>query len=143
MATIRIPQSAVPLLDFCKPWPARRGNPCFATYADMMIFAAGLGYSKQHGRQPPPCKSFIEDGQPVPIPFEVFKGSNLGLYPFVLLLSLASENSHQAVRDEERLARTVENYANVGLADLQRRLEATTPEEFHVELAKLLLQHPS
>lgn len=143
MATVRTPHAATPLLQFCKPYAGRTSNPCFGSYADLMIFAAGVGYNHLKGRQPPPCTTFIEDGQPVPIPFEVFKGSNLGLYPFVLLLSLASENSHQAVRDEERLARTVENYANVGLAELQRRLEATTPEEFHVELAKLLLQHPS
>jgi len=103
-----------------------------------MIFAAGLGYQQFTGRHVPPCGAFIEDAQPVPIPFEVFKGSNLGLYPFVLLLSLASENSHQAVRDEERLAHTIENYANLGFSDLTRRLAATTPDEFHVELARLL-----
>lgn len=141
MATVRAPQAAIPLLQFCKPYPGRTTNPCFGSYADLLIFAAGVGYNHLKGSQPSPCAGFIEDGQPVPIPFEVFKGSNLGLYPFVLLLSLASEHSHQAVRDEERLARTVENYANVGLAELQRRLEATTPEEFPIELAKLFLQH--
>jgi hypothetical protein len=143
MATVRIPQSAAPLLPFCKPWPGRTGNPCFTTYADLMIFAAGLGYSKLAGRHAPPCGAFLEDGQPVPIPFEVFKGSNLGLYPFVLLLSLASEKSHQAVRDEERLARTVENYANLGFTELTHRLAATTPEELHVELAQLLTESPT
>src|SRR5436305_10937000 len=105
-----------------------------------MVFAAGLGYTQLLGSQAPLCSAFIDDGQPVPIPFEVFKGSNLGLYPFVLLLSLASEHSHQAVRDEERLARTVENYAAVGFVELARRLAKSSPEEFHVELALLLTE---
>lgn len=140
MATIRIPQSAATLLQFCKPWPGRTSNPCFSTYADLMIFAAGLGHSQSARGPAPSCNAFIEDGQPVPIPFDVFKGSNLGLYPFVLLLSLASENSYQTVRDEERLARTVENYAAIGFLELARRLAATTPEEFHVELAQFLVE---
>ncbi len=138
MSAIRVPHVAAQVLQFCKPWPNRVSNPCFGTYADLMIFAAGLGYHELRGRVVPTCDQFLE--QPLPIPFEIFKGSNLGLFPFVLLLSLASEKSYNAVRDEERLARTVENYAAVGFGELERRRAATTPDEFHIELAQLIAE---
>lgn len=76
MATVRAPQTATPLLQFCKPYPGRATNPCFGSYADLLVFAAGVGYDALKGEQPPPCPAFLEDAQPVPIPFEVFKGSN-------------------------------------------------------------------
>lgn len=139
MPNIRVPNAAEPLLPFCKPWSGRVANPSFATYADLIMFAAGVGFSHLAGRSAPPCPAFIEDRQPYAIDFTVFKNPASQLYPLILLLSLASEKTHQAVRDEERLARTVENYASVGLQQLAQKLATTTPEEFHIELAQLLV----
>ena len=139
MAQVRVPKTAEELLPFCRPWVTKLPNACFATYADLMMFAAGVGFQKLDGKLPPQCRSFVEEKQPHPIDFNVFKNPGQQLYPLVLLLGLASIKSHDAVRDEERLVRIVEDYADVGFQELTKKLAATTPEHFHVELAELLL----
>jgi hypothetical protein len=103
------------------------------------MFAAGVGFQDLRAKSAPSCSSFIDDGQPYPIDFSVFKSPGQQLYPLVLLLGLASTKSHETVRDEEHLAKIVENYAAIGFRNLTEKLTATTPEEFHVELAQLLL----
>jgi hypothetical protein len=140
MAQVRVPKAAEEMLPFCRPWSAKLPNACFATYADLMMFAAGVGFQKLGGKSPPQCHSFVEEKQPHPIDFSVFKSPGQQLYPLVLLLGLASIKSHDAVRDEERLVRVVENYAAVGFQELSRKLAASTPEHFHVELAQHLLE---
>jgi hypothetical protein len=104
------------------------------------MFAAGIGFRKMGGKSPPQCHAFIEEKQPYPIDFNVFKNPGQQLYPLVLLLGLASTRSHDAVRDEERLVRVVENYAAVGFQELCRKLATSTPEHFHVDLAEHLLE---
>ena len=128
------------MLPLCRPWPGKLPNACFATYADLMMFAAGVGFQKLDGKSPPQCHSFVEERQPYPIDFGVFKSPGQQLYPLVLLLGLASIKNHDAVRDEERLVRVVENYAAVGFQELTKKLAASTPEHFHVDLAELLLE---
>jgi len=139
MAHVRIPKVAEEMLPFCKPWQGRLSNACFATYADLMMFAAGMGYQKMGAKAPPQCQLFVEEKQPYPIEFSVFKHPGQQLYPLVLLLGLASIKSHDAVRDEERLVRVVENYAAIGFQELSKKLAATTPDVFHIELAQCLL----
>ncbi len=139
MPNIRVPKAAVPLLPFCKPWSGRMSNACFNTYADLIMFATGLGFRQLRGTSAPSCHAFIDDGQPYPIDFSVFKNPGQQLYPLVLLLGLVTAKSREVVRDEEQLARIVENYAAIGLKELTEKLAAATPEEFHVELAQLLL----
>ncbi len=140
MAQVRVPRSAEALLPFCRPWVSRMPNACFATYADLMMFAAGVGFQKLEGKPAPQCHSFVEEKQPHPIDFNVFKNPGQQLYPLVLLLGLASIKNHDAVRDEERLVRIIEDHADVGFHDLSKKLNASTPEHFHVELAELLLE---
>lgn len=139
MPNIRIPKAAATLLPFCRPWPGKMPNACFSTYADLIVFAAGLGLRQLRGTPAPSCHSFIDESQPYPIDFSVFKNPGLQLYPFVLLLGLVTAKGREVVGDEEQLARTVENYAALGLMELAKILSATTPQEFHVELAQLLL----
>jgi dnd system-associated protein 4 len=140
MAQVRVPKNAEALLPFCRPWVAQLPTACFSTYADLMMFAAGVGFQKLDGKLPPQCQLFVEEKQPHPIDFSVFKSPGQQLYPLVLLLGLASIKSHNAVRDEERLVRIVENYAAIGFDELRRKLAASTPEHFHVELAEQLLE---
>ena len=104
------------------------------------MFAAGIGFQKLNGKAAPQCHSFVEEKQPHPIDFSVFKSPGQQLYPLVLLLGLASIKSHDAVRDEERLVRVVENYAAAGFQELSKKLAVSTPEHFHVELAVLLVE---
>lgn len=139
MPNVRIPKAAVPLLPFCKPWSGRKSNACFSTYADLIMFAAGLGFRQLRGMPAPSCLAFIEDDQPYPIDFSVFKNPGQQLYALVLLLGLVAAKSREVVRDEEQLARIVENYSAMGFKELTEKLSATTPEEFHVELAHLLV----
>lgn len=139
MAQVRIPKIAEEMLPFCRPWQAKLPNACFATYADLMMFAAGLGFEKMAGKAPPQCQLFVEEKQPYPIEFSVFKNPGQQLYPLVLLLGLASIKSHDAVRDEERLVKLVENYAAIGFQELSKKLAAATPDVFHIELAQCLL----
>ena len=141
MAQVRIPTLAKKILPFCRPWQIKQANACFATYADLMMFAAGLGYQKMDGQQPPPqCQEFLEGQQPYPIEFSVFKNPGQQLYPLVLLLGLAASNTHDVVKDEERLARIVENYATIGFQKLDSMLDQTGAEGFHVELLKCLMK---
>lgn len=139
MPNVRIPEAARPLLVFCKPWAGRLSNACFNTYADLIMFAAGLGLRNLEGKAAPTCEKFIEDSQPYPIDFSVFKSTGQHLYPLVLLLGLISSKSREVVADDEQLVRIVENYSAVGLTALATKLFETTPEEFHVELAQLLI----
>jgi hypothetical protein len=140
MPNVRIPQAAKKLLPFCKPWQSRFQNACFATYADLVMFAVGVGFGELKGARAPECREFIDDGQPYPIDFSVFKSPGQQLYPLVLLVGLASAKSREVVRDDEQLTRLIENLAAVGFQKLSNRLAATTPEEFHVELARMLLE---
>lgn len=139
MPNIRIPKAAVTLLPFCRPWPGRMPNACFNTYADLIMFAAGLGFRQLRGTPAPSCHEFIDDGQPYPIDFSVFKNPGQQLYQLVLLLGLVTAKGREVVGDEEKLARIVENISALGFKELAKMLAATTPEEFHVELAQLLV----
>lgn len=139
MPNVRVPKAAITLLPYCRPWPGKRSNACFGTYADLIMFAAGLGFRRLRGAMAPSARAFIEDDQPYPIDFSVFKNPGQQLYPLVLMLGLVSAQSREVVRDEEQLVRIVENYATVGFQELADKLSATTPEEFHVELAQLLV----
>lgn len=139
MAQVRIPQVAEPLLPFCRPWSERLENACFSTYAELMVFAAGCGFRELDGGKAPQCVTFIEGRQPYPIDFGVFKSESHQMYPLVLMLALAALKKHETVRDEERLAKVVEDYAAAGFKVLGKLLAGSTPEGFHKDLAQLLL----
>src|SRR5258706_15415617 len=103
MAQVRVPKVAEEMLPFCRPWSGKLPNACFATYADLMMLAAGVGFRRLGGKPPPQCHLFLDEARPGPIDFGVFKHSGQQLYPLVLLLGLAAIKSHEAVRDEDRL----------------------------------------
>lgn len=135
MSTVRVPVSAEPLLRYCRPSGTRLENACFATYADLIVFAAGFGYAHSHGAAAPACRAFIEERQPHAIDYGVFRNS---AYPLLLLLCIATTKDTNAVRDDEHVIRVLENYAAVGLQALSQKLSESNPDEFHVELAQLL-----
>jgi hypothetical protein len=140
MAQVRIPQAAEPLLLFCRPWSEKVENACFSTYAEMVVFAAGCGFRDLDGSKAPQCIAFIEGRQPYPIDFGVFKSESQQVYPLVLMLVLATLKKHEAVRDEERMCRVLEDYAAAGFKVLVKLLAGSTAEGYHNELAQLLLQ---
>ena len=134
MPTIRLPQSAEPLLPFCRRFEEPLENACFDTYADFVTFAASCGYQRLHGRMPAEPQQFHSTVNPIDI--AVFK--NQSLFPNLLLMGLGSEGKPDVARDEERLCRVVEAFADVGCKYLAHELISWTPARFHLELGRLL-----
>lgn len=134
MPTIRLPQSAEPLLPFCRRFEEPIENACFDTYADFVTFAASCGYHRLHGRMPAEPQQFHSAVSPIDI--AVFK--NQSLFPNLLLMGLGSEGKPDIARDEERLCRVVEAFAEVGCKYLAHELIGWTPARFHLEVADIL-----
>jgi hypothetical protein len=134
MALIRIPKEAEPLLIYCRPNANRLSNTCFETYAEFMIFAACFGFYKTGVDGNEPVSQFID--QPYPIDMTIFKNQNL--YPQILLLGLVLTHSHDITKQEEMLARVIENFAAKGCHELTKLLKKTIPESFHLELSELI-----
>jgi hypothetical protein len=105
----------------------------------MIVFAAGCGFRDLDGAKAPQCVTFIEGRPPYPIDFGVFKNESQQAYPLLLMMAMAVVKKHEPVRDEERLAKLVEDYAAAGFKVLGKLLAASTPESFHVDLAQLIL----
>lgn len=136
MPTIRLPQSAEPLLPFCRRFEEPHDNACFDTYADFVTFVASCGYHRLHGRMPAEPKQFLPNIYPIDL--AVFK--NQSLFPNLLLIGLGTDGKPDIARDEERLCRVVEAFAEVGCKYLAHELISWTPSRFHLELAELLCQ---
>lgn len=134
MALIRIPEAASPLLPFCRQWSERADNACFGLYADLVIFAVGYGFHLHGKSKPPRCSTFLSS--PNPIDVAVFRSQQL--LPLILLLGMTVTNSYQIAREDEQLARLVEDYAALGFTALAKKLAASTSPSFHLDLAQLL-----
>ena len=134
MPTIRLPQSAEPLLPFCRKFDGPLENACFDTYADVVTFAASCGFHRLHGRMPAEPQKFHSAVSPIDI--AVFK--NQSLFPNLLLIGLGTEGKPDIARDEERLCRVVEAFADVGCKFLAHELIGWTASRFHLEVASLV-----
>jgi hypothetical protein len=141
MAQIRIPEAASAMLVFCEPWLDRpensflsKENVCFKTYADLVVFATGYGFHLHGKTQPGRCSGFLS--APTPIDISVFKSQQL--LPLILLLGMTVKNSYQVAREEDQLAKLVEDYAALGFTHLAKKLAASTAPSFYLDLARLL-----
>jgi len=134
MPAIRLPQSAEPLLLFCRRSEEPADNACFDTYADLVTFTASCGFHRFHGRRPDGPKDFLSNIYPIDL--AVFKNQNL--FPNLLLIGIASDGKSDIARDEERLCRLVEAFADVGCKYLAHEMIGWTPARFHLEAAALL-----
>ena len=134
MPTIRLPQSADPLLPFCRRFEEPLENACFDTYADFVTFAASCGFHRLHGRMPAEPQQFHSAVGPIDI--ATFK--NQSLFPNLLLIGLGTEGKPDIARNEERLCRIVEAFADVGCKYLDHELKSWTPARFHLELGALI-----
>jgi dnd system-associated protein 4 len=134
MPSIHVPKSAEPLLCFCRKSQDLADNACFETYAEMVIFAASLGFKLAEGRKP---KGQVEDTKKVnPIDLDTFK--NQGLFQNVLMMALATEKSQEIIRNEDQICRLIEGFAHQGFSEMEAILNKATDTTFHIELAKLL-----
>jgi hypothetical protein len=134
MSSVRLPESAEALLPFCRRHEDAFENACFDTYADMIVCIASCGFQRMHGRNPSEPSKFLSSTFPVDL--AVFK--NQGLFPNLLMIGLGSEGKSEIARDEDRLCRVIEAFADVGCKYLAFELRHWTPARFHLELSALL-----
>ena len=117
MAHVRIPESAVILLPYCKAHIHKNKDPFFPTYAHMMIFAASIGFKRdEYDRD----ISFITR-DPYPITFDIFK--NLNLFDIILCLALSEHKTYKVLDDEDLLAKVIEGYSSAGFRQMLRLYE--------------------
>ena len=138
MSQTRIPKTAESILPFCRPWHARRSNVCFESYAEMMIFAASLGF--YYGGKRPALSSKDYLLQPNPISVDVYKGSQMRLFPNLLLLALAEKKDKSVSKDDKEICNIVEDYSHLGFVRLEKLLSKSSPEEFHIDVARLIIE---
>ena len=134
MPAIRLPESAEPLLKFCRRHEDAEDDACFETYADLVVIAASCGYQRLNGRPPSEPDAFLSEVYPIDI--GVFK--NQGLFPNLLLIGLGATGKADIARDEEGLCRLAESFADVGCKHLGHELISWTPARLHLEFAKNL-----
>lgn len=136
MPAIRIPQSAEPLLQFCRRSAEPAENACFDTYADMLAFGAACGFHRLSGRRPSDPKEFSREASTVDL--AIFK--NQGLFPNLLLIGLGAEGKPDIARDEDQICKLIESFADVGFKYLGHEMKSWTPARFHLEVASLLVE---
>jgi dnd system-associated protein 4 len=138
MATIRIPQDATPFLPLCRSHSGdshdRTEQVCFETYADLMVFAAALGYEEMGGKLPMRETRFLD--RPNPIDLQTFKNDRR--YPPILLIALAASKDRAVVRDEDLLCKITEDFAAVGCERLKKTVDRGVPGGWHLAIAKRL-----
>lgn len=107
MATIRIPESAEPLLPFCRT-SGSNGPHVWETYADMICFLAAYAFG--HGEMPVgvarPAKSAS------PIELGVFRSRSL--YSHLLALSIAVHRDWIVAKAPDEIAAIAERFADAG-----------------------------
>lgn len=107
MATIRIPESAEPLLPFCRT--SGTNNPHFwETYADMISFLATYAYAQ--GEVPVAKPRPMKAGNPIDL--GVFRSR--GLYPVLLTLAIADRRDWLVAKAPDEIAAVAERYADAG-----------------------------
>ena len=108
MAHIRMPQSARPLLQFCRSHNAKLEDAFFPSFAQMIIFAASLGWQRDEFDE---AVAFCEK-DPYPITLETFK--SLGLYDPILIMTLARTENFEVAKNDNEIATIIEGLASAG-----------------------------
>ena len=130
MPSIRLPESAEAILPFCRRHEQAEVSACFETYADLVVFAASLGYHRMNGRLPSEPTAFLSSVYPIDI--GVFK--NQGLFPNLLLIGLGTEGTPDIARNDDRLCRLVEAFADIGCRKVSSELLIGTAARLHLEM---------
>lgn len=141
MAVIRVPEEAKPLLPLCRKHectPAEQaGQPCFETYADLLVFAASCGFAEMEGRVPNRKSRFLD--RPNPIDLGIFKNDKR--YPQILMIALAISKDQNVVRDEETICRLIEDLAALGCQRLTNSLSVFGSSSMaQLGLAKFIIE---
>jgi hypothetical protein len=107
MATVRIPESAEPLLRFCRT-SGEIGPHVWETYADMITFLAAYAYGR--GEIPTLKPKFGKSANAIDL--AVFRSR--GVYPALLTLSLSDTRNWLVAKAADEIAAIAERYADAG-----------------------------
>jgi dnd system-associated protein 4 len=108
-------------------------NAPFETYADVVMFAATLGYERH---QAVPLDDVIAK-EPAPIAWDVFRSRGYDRTIRLLAIATTEEVSVLSLSSEEAIARQIqilEEYANGGLQILQEELRGIIDITHHLPL---------
>jgi hypothetical protein len=111
MATIHIPESAAPLLPFCRT-SGENGPHLWETFADMITFLASYAYG--HDETPLAKPATLKGSNPIDL--GVFRGR--GLYPVLLTLAIAVQRDWRVAKEPDRISEIAERYAAAGARSL-------------------------
>lgn len=135
MAAVYLPTILDSILPFVRKSQERKANACFDSYAQLVVFAAALGFSKLDGDPPP--KSSQRTSLVGPVEWEYLSGDRL--QTAIQLIGLVAGGGTEIVNDPERLCRIIEDLAAEGGKELVRILRNGGDASFHLELGELLI----
>lgn len=136
MAAVHVPAVLEPIFPFVRRSQGRKPNACFESYAQLVTFAASIGFNKLDG-DPPPGNAhrtnLIE-----PVAWEYLNGDRQ--QTAIQLIGLVAGGGTEIVNDSERLCRVIEDLAAEGGKELVKILKNGGEASFHLELGELLIK---
>lgn len=135
MAAVHVPVSLEPIFPFVRKSQEKKSNACFESYAQLVAFAASLGFRRLDGDPPAPGEkrsTLIE-----PIAWEYFSGDRQQIA--IQLMGLVAGGGAEIVNDSDRLCRLIEDLAGEGAKELVKILKSGGDASFHLELGELMV----
>jgi dnd system-associated protein 4 len=136
MANIRMPQTARPLLQYCRSHNAKLEDAFFQSFAQMIIFAASLGWQQDEFDE---AVAFCEK-DPYPIPLETFK--SLGLYDPILIITLARTKNFEVAKNDTEIAAIIEGFASAGFRYMDKIYGKCEGYEFLQQWVDVISKQP-
>jgi len=131
MATIRIPESAEPLLPFCRT-SGSNGPHIWDTYADLIAFLAALGYA--HDVMPPEKPRPLKTANPIDL--STFRSR--GLYPQLLMLAIADRRDWLVSKSPDEIAAITERYTDSGAKYIHHEAEVGSTDVLAGKILEIL-----
>jgi hypothetical protein len=135
MPSVQVPKSLESVLPFVAKFQDRKENPIFETYAQLMTFAAALGFNLTRGKYPPanaPKTNLIES-----IDWEYFSSEHQKAA--IQIIGLVAGNGVSVVNDLETLVQLLRDLAAVGGQKMSEVLRSYGDSGFHLGLSELLI----
>jgi len=135
MAAVHVPAVLEPILPFVRKSQGKKPNACFDSYAQLVVFAAALGFHELDGDPPP--KNPHRTSQIEPVAWEYLQGDRQ--QTVIQLIGLVAGGGTEIVNDHDSLCRVIEDLAAVGGKQLVKTLKDGGDASFHLELGELLI----
>jgi dnd system-associated protein 4 len=133
MATIRISQSAEPLLPFCQSSGSNKEH-IWTTYADLVSFLAAFAF----GEEAPlgPKISVLKSMNPIDL--DIFR--RRGHYDQLLLIAIAEKRNWMVAKSPDEIASIAERYAEAGAKILESEARIGNVDKLSERLLHLIEQ---